>query len=547
MKSINVNMEDDVIRIVEQFFEDYQENVESSVFSCNVHSVKCDEINCKGITDSQSRLTLSLFPTVNEIKSEIEKIIRDALIESNQCNTCGKKLEPRFSFSNCIVLNVELENNVLNFSNLNEYQNLQNQAHSVKVNIRDIQKKIVINDIVYELKSVIDHPDGHFKSFYRISNNDYLEMDDSSHLGVEFVRRNHFEEINPKILLYIKCNENVSDFPVSNEISNIDSSKVKLKEEDFMICEIDDDIPVDLEYEEDNSDDEDICTKIALIPNDVTLSSTSQSYNSLCPYNSVLGGFIAACNFDKDFYEFVKNNRNKFEFFEIIIKLLKERSQENRNEIWIKFLILIFKDEVFPSGPDDRYPFKRVSHNSFSMIWDVISFYDIILVKKAKLVSCTSRLTCKCGYFRELKSSVIFVSSKPTIKSFVDSLNNLDSVIKEKHGKTCSKCNGQLKEEIVYNDFLVIFSSFGINRNVKIPLSKVPLSIVQNNERYNFKFLVNLIDCNNPALNHFDCYAFNESVKKFFHVDDVGQREKEISQPSLVKLFPKIMVYFKNH
>jgi hypothetical protein len=368
-------------------------------------------------------------------------------------------------------------------------------------------------------------------------------MDDL--IGRECVKRNHYEEINPKMLLYIKSNEKLSDLQVFNEISNNDICKAKFKEEDFMICEFDDDIPVDLEYEEDDSDHEEICKNSALIPNCITLSRTCMSYNSLCPYNSVLNGFVAACKFDKYFFEFVKRNQNNYKYFEAILKLLNESSQEIRNEIWIKFLTFILKDEKFSAEEfPNGYPFKESSSNSFSMNWDVLNFYDVILKKNEKLFSYSYRLTCNCGYERKKEVCVITVSSGPT--TFVNNLKSLDSIISEKYGKTCSKCKGKLEEEIIYSNVLVIYSLFGLEKHVEIPLSKIPLSIVQNNENYSLKFLVNYINNDDPNTNHFDCYAFNKNVKKFFHIDDLGQREREISKSSTVKIFPKILFYFKN-
>ena len=545
---IRVNMENDVAPIIERFFDDYQEIFQNPLFSLIVYSVKCSDVNCNGVSDEENRLTLNLFILKTNIKSKIESEIEETIKESNICNTCGVRLNPKFSFSKCVVLNVSILNEKIYDKDTNELIKLQDQQNNTKVNIKDIQKRIVVNDVVYELKVIIDHPPGHFKSYFRIKDNDYLEMDDLIHLGKEIVQKNLDVEINPKVLLYIKSNEKVSDLPVVEEVivdSKIDSSsKVKYKEEVFMVTGSDDGESVDLDYVENN---EEFVKKNALIPNSLTLSGTNCLYSSLCPYNSILDGFVTACNFDSRMFDFVNSNFDKFKFFEVVMVLIRENSQDKRNEIWIEFLRDSLKDESFARGPGDHYPFKKISINSYSMNWDVQSFYDIILGKKDNyLESFNCRLTCQCGYKREKKSSVILVRSEPTTDNFVNHINSLDLVIREKYGKTCKDCKRNLTCDILFSDVLVIFTSFIFsNQKVEIPLSEIPLSIPKNNLSYDFKFLVNFIDNDDPTTNHFDCYAYNDSLQKFFHIDDVGQKEMDISNPSFTKVNPKIIFYLK--
>jgi hypothetical protein len=545
-KQIKVNMEGDVGPIVNELFEFYQEE---NLFACIKNSVKCDTINCSGFSERDKNLILNLFISKANLKCNIESEIKETLKATNYCIVCRKSLEPNISFNECIILNVNVQNEA-NYGNLTDYEILQDQENNTKINIREIQKYIVNNNIVYELKAIIDHSPGHFKSYYRINNDDYLEMDDLVYLGKEWVHKNLSLEINPKVLIYIKTNDNISNLPSKNNeiFNNSDSNKVKYNEEDFMVSDIEDNEPMDLEYEEDNFDDnQEICKNNALIPNTILIKSTNQSYSSLCPYNSILNGFVATYKFNPNFANFV--NSNKLQLFEIIKKLIREKNQEKRNEIWIKFLYnLLTIENNFSEGPGDHYPFKLINNNSYSMVWDVQNFYDALVLKNNKLHSYCYRLTCECGYRKEVNCGIISVRSQPKTEFLLNSLNNLDLVIKEKLRKTCSKCNGVLNAEILFYKVLMIYTSFNIiqNEKIEIPLSDIPLLIEKNNSSYSFKFLVNFINNNNPTINHFDCYAYNYNSKKFSHIDDLGQTENEISQPLSVNINPKIIFYFKN-
>jgi hypothetical protein len=205
-------MEDDIGPIITNYFEDCVEVDQKPIFSCISHPVECDSMNCNGVSEKRVDLLLSLLMSKSNVESNIELEIVNTLKQTSFCETCRKNLEPKITLSECIVLNIaiidELNDNVLeNQENveMTELEKLQNEQIRTLVNINDIQKRIVFDGVSYVLKVVVDHPGGdHFKSYFRIKDRDFLEMDDLIHQRKEIVKKNLSTEVNLKLLIYVK-------------------------------------------------------------------------------------------------------------------------------------------------------------------------------------------------------------------------------------------------------------------------------------------------------------------------------------------------------
>jgi hypothetical protein len=203
----------------------------------------------------------------------------------------------------------------------------------------------------------------------------------------------------------------------------------------------------------------------------------------------------------------------------------------------------MLKNGKYKKHPSLNYPFKK-SGNNYLMTWDVLDAYDHMFPIKNNFSSFSYKVKCQCGFSKTEFCFSKFLSCMATSESLNSRLDKFDS---ENKGRTvsCSNCKAKLSKEIEYFDILVIQFGF-MGAKVEIPIDEIPLTLTTSNNSFSFKFLVNFINNNDSSTNHFDCYCYNYKEKKFYNIDDLGQKENKIDKPSFEKVNPKIICYFKN-
>lgn len=579
---IRFNMEDDVLNILDadngSFFKNWENSVGKKYFSIKNKSAKCVDTSCNGISIEQELFVIMKSFSKESLKNLTQEIIEEHLLALN-CSNCSKniKTKPEFIYPDCIIIRTDLQRELL--------------YTSEEININEISKKIILNNESYVLKIIIDHPMGHFRTFYRMEEGNLLEMNDTKfpEETIHSYPQNNSIKVNPVLLIYIKGDEKKID-----QIRPLEKEKEKWDAMDFYDPET-----VDLEYSEESENEpmeidespksspKQKCNislnnkkylqspgtpkqrekkykheesnkvsivqnayhenkKCALHPNSVTLLSTYETFNFLCPYNSTLNGFAKSFCLDLSFRRFILDNQNKFGYFRILIKLLNSDNQNDRNEIWIKFLHQMLDDANINRTSLAKYPFKPTNQKTYSMIWNA---EDAIIYTLPNFMSFLTKFKCnQCNQEdgNDRKRCIIHLKCRVGDQPLSVQLKKFnDAIPKSYQTRSCKNCNIDFTSIYTYNDIILIKPLLSFNDIPSIPLIEIPKAIDVNNERYRLKFIVHYENFNDEnTVNHYQCYTYDNENNKYFFIDDLGQKEKCIGE-SNIKINPDILCYFK--
>ena len=239
----------------------------------------------------------------------------------------------------------------------------------------------------------------------------------------------------------------------------------------------------------------------------------------MCPYNSFVHGMIQLFKTDIEIRRYIENSTHPY--FENLTRMMMENDVEERQKIWFQFL----RPQVV----------QETNSSNYSMAMDMSDTLDELFHNFQSCVlqhNCTNCLNVRDDPYKYL--NVSFPS---------DDLRDLKVRILERIliGHNCRPCGtGEyVNTTTTFQDLVFIRISHTIyEHHFSSTFDQIPESFENNQEHYDFKFLVDYRPARN--IGHFICYTRIDG--DIWELNDVGMSEKVIWAK---KVNPVVMVYVK--
>jgi hypothetical protein len=454
--------------------------------------VKCDKANCSGYSLPYANNVIELFVTStnNSFKQVLNTEIYSCASQlTHTCQECDNNINVTYNpvFGNFVIVGLATDQN----------NPLKDLGH--------IPSEINLNSSTYELKLLFDHPARHFYSIVRCSDDNYIILNDTSKMEYSM----KYEDIedknyNFKALVYVKKLTKIKSEPSPKRRRN-DGFKYALMQ---------------------NS----LCRKV---------NGITEEYHFLCTFNSFLHGLIASYDLFKSCADYINQNRNKFIYFDTLLKLIQIKSAKEAEQFWILHIINnVPKTNPYSNG---THPFECIGQNankiSFKMFWNLDDMLSTLL---KGFESYTNDSKCDCGYKRTRRFLSLRISFANT-SHFEEMLKNSLRLQYENQTFICPKCNKQNKSVLSLNNIIIMrlrISTTSPDDVVEISLDSIPCSIVIDNNSYDFMFCLNYKNGN-----HFNTFVYNNG--DYIYLNDLPHEEERISFQDLSnwKINPLFLVF----